>query len=250
MRDGFDHHARQPESSCATISIIMRNGFNRQVDYAVFVFLSSTLYIARLGLQNVWSFSGRLNRGGVCAKMILYSSARGRYDLRMAKGVHMARQNTKRQTTEKTNAGGYSRVIDIEEAQRIRREKRAAAAKGRKKAVPAPKPVPEPIVAESAVEPVRTGNGALGRVICLLLAVAMLVLIVISGIRILDLKAEAEEAKRALAISMEEKADLEQELAMLHDPAYIEAQARERLRMIKDGETLYIFEDPQEDTTQ
>jgi hypothetical protein len=31
---------------------------------------------------------------------------------------------------------------------------------------------------------------------------------------------------------------------MVSDPEYIEEQARERLRMVKKGETMYVFEDP------
>jgi cell division protein FtsB len=153
----------------------------------------------------------------------------------------MARQNAKKQT----GGDSYSRVIDIEEAQRLRRERRAAAVAGRKKAVTTREAEPE-----SAAEVARVGNGAARRLIYLLIALVMLGLICMAGLRILDLKAEVADAERKLALNTEEKARLEKELAMLNDPTYIEAQAREHLRMIKNGETLYVFADPQEDNTR
>jgi cell division protein FtsB len=152
----------------------------------------------------------------------------------------MARQSAKRQTEEKTRAGSQSRVIDIEEAQRRRKARRAAAAKGRKRAA----------ATASVAEATRGGWTAGRRLIYVLITLVVLAFVVISGLRILDLKADEASAERSRALMIEEKARLEKELAMLNDPAYIEAQAREQLRMIKKDETLYVSEDSKEDNSQ
>jgi cell division protein FtsB len=161
--------------------------------------------------------------------------------LTVTRGFLMARQGARRQIDEKARMGNKSRVIDIEEAQRQRRERRVAATKGRTRPTMAPEPV---------AEAVSAGWTAGKRLIYAVAVLVVLALVVISGIRILDLKAEAVTAERALEVTMEEKARLEKELTMLNDPAYIEAQAREQLRMTKKDETLYVFEDSEEDNSQ
>ena len=158
----------------------------------------------------------------------------------------MARQNTHK-TRYEVNPSGSSgaRVIDIEEAQRLRRERRMIAA--RKKRRPE-----KPTEAEVAVaaETARRSWTAGKRIVYILVAVAILAMGGVSGMHILDLKAEAKEADVALQQQLEQKSKLEEELSVVSDPSYIETQARERLRMIKDGETLYVFDEPEEDNSQ
>ncbi|MDR2157047.1 MAG: septum formation initiator family protein [Clostridiales Family XIII bacterium] len=154
-----------------------------------------------------------------------------------SKGECMAGAGAKRRSEDRVKAGGTSRVIDIEEAQRIRKEKRISAAKTRKRVVAAETPVTDVAVGKS---------GAAVRWICLIAILLALLSMFLSGIRILDLRAEAAKAERLLALRTEEKTRLEKELAALNDPEYIEAQAREQLGMIKNDETLYVMEDEKE----
>jgi cell division protein FtsB len=129
----------------------------------------------------------------------------------------------------------------MEEAQRQRRARRAVATKGKKR--------PE-MVPASVAEATSGGWTAGKRLIYALVVLVVFVFVVISGIHVLDLKAEAVVAESALAATVEKKARLEKELTMLNDPAYIETQIREQLRMIKKDETLYVLGDSKEDAGQ
>ncbi|MDR0356935.1 MAG: septum formation initiator family protein [Clostridiales Family XIII bacterium] len=149
----------------------------------------------------------------------------------------MARQNAKRQSVVRPDTGAQSRVIDIEEAQRLRRKRRAETTKRKRTEV----------LTLPSDNSERKSRSSGRRVVYLLVVIVMLTLSAISGVRILDLKAEESKAERALAIKTEEKARLEKELAMLNDPEYVEAQARAQLRMIKKDEVLYVIDDPAED---
>ena len=65
------------------------------------------------------------------------------------------------------------------------------------------------------------------------------------AVRIAALKAEEARAAVELEAAREKKAQLENELEHIDDPAYIEQQARTRLRMVKPGEIYYVL--PEED---
>jgi cell division protein FtsB len=84
------------------------------------------------------------------------------------------------------------------------------------------------------------------------ITVAVIILAVFAFIsvrEIQDLKKDSEASKAELALKQEQKANLESELAGMDDPSYIEKQARERLRMVKPGEIIYIYkasESPEE----
>ncbi|MDR1067647.1 MAG: septum formation initiator family protein, partial [Clostridiales Family XIII bacterium] len=81
------------------------------------------------------------------------------------------------------------------------------------------------------------------RRVVIIAAVAVLAVFVTLSVReIRDLKKDAAGAKTELALKQEQKENLEAELANIKDPEYIEKQARERLRMVKPGETIYIYE--------
>jgi cell division protein FtsB len=161
-------------------------------------------------------------------------------------GVAVARQNTHKTKYEVTPAGSSgARVIDIEEAQRLRRERRMAIARKRRRAE-------KPTEAEIAVatETARRSWISGKRIVYILISIAILAMGGASGLHILDLQAESRDAEAALQQQLELKGKLEEELSLVSDPSYIETQARERLRMIKGGETLYVFDEPEEDNSQ
>jgi cell division protein FtsB len=73
---------------------------------------------------------------------------------------------------------------------------------------------------------------------------AVLILLVMAGVhavRIMDMNAAGARAAAEFDAAQDKKARLESELAHIDDPAYIEQQARTRLRMIKPGEIYYVL---------
>ncbi|MDR2355369.1 MAG: septum formation initiator family protein [Clostridiales Family XIII bacterium] len=80
---------------------------------------------------------------------------------------------------------------------------------------------------------------------------ALLFLLVMAStyaVRIVALKADEARATAEFEAALEEKARLESELEHIDDPAYIEQQARTRLRMVKPGELYYVL--PERDGTE
>jgi cell division protein FtsB len=135
---------------------------------------------------------------------------------------------------EKRDAYTKTDVINIEEAQRERREKRAQALKVRRRKVKVAK-----VEAEKARRSFITGR----RLILVSVTVAVVFFVGSSVFRIIDLKTQEEKATELLKVKTEQQARLEGELLMLKDKEYIEEQARERLGMVKPGEVVYVFDD-------
>ena len=153
----------------------------------------------------------------------------------------MARKDDKTEYTPNNPIGEVEHAMEIEEAQRIRREKRNSnispkAARKRKEAL-------EHEGEENARKTFVVGR----RLTFGIVTTALVVLIAISGLNIMELRADDAAAEEALVQKQEEKTRLENEYAMINDLEYIEAQARERLKMIKPGEKLYIFDNQEED---
>jgi len=135
-------------------------------------------------------------------------------------------------------------VIDIEEAQRIRRERRAEimeSSKYRKRR----KHAEAMASARAARKSFTSGR----RLLFLLIAIFIACIVIIAGSRINSLQQKQAEAHRDYKMKTEQRDRLENELAAVNDPEYIEAQARERLHMIKRGEILYIIENDKEDNS-
>jgi cell division protein FtsB len=159
-------------------------------------------------------------------------------------GAGVARNSSARK--QRTSGGRDSvygnGVIDIEEAQRLRREKREQSSNFRKRKASAlePEPVYDEIAVEDLVAPVKRMSFG-KKLISIVIAVVLLVFIGVSFLHTIELKQEQKTAESALAEKQLEKKKLERELAHINDPEYVEEQARERLRMIKNGETLYVF---------
>jgi cell division protein FtsB len=71
-----------------------------------------------------------------------------------------------------------------------------------------------------------------------------LVLLILAGVyavRIVALKTNEARVTAEFEAAMDKKARLESELQHIDDPAYIEQQARTRLRMVKPGEIYYVL---------
>ncbi|MDR3072293.1 MAG: septum formation initiator family protein [Clostridiales Family XIII bacterium] len=135
-----------------------------------------------------------------------------------------------------------SSIIDMEEAQRTRRQLSYATKKGYVSVresenwaqdLPDDQPVPK-----EKRKRLLTGK----RILCLGIVIATIALISFPIFKVHGLRQEEAEAIKTLNAKEEKKERLERELSMVTDPKYIETQARETLRMIKAGETLYIFE--------
>lgn len=87
----------------------------------------------------------------------------------------------------------------------------------------------------------------------LTLALALIVMLVFLGItagRIISLKNEQKAVEEEKAAKVAEKKRLQRELKRINNPEYIEQQAMERLRMIRKGETLYVFPEAEEDNSE
>jgi cell division protein DivIC len=79
-----------------------------------------------------------------------------------------------------------------------------------------------------------------------LTALIFLVIFTIIGfamVNIVSLKMQEAEAATLNQKLLQERERLKAELALVDNPLYIEQQARMKLRMIKPGETLYVFPD-------
>jgi cell division protein FtsL len=132
-------------------------------------------------------------------------------------------------------------VIDIEEAQRIRRERRADAVTARRTGVRNER---------KQAERSRTSFKS-GRRLLYLACIAVCIMGAVFAVsRVSALTNEKAEADKMLNQKMNQQVRLESELAVITTPEYIEEQARERLGMIKKGERLYVFNDTKEDNSQ
>ena len=132
-------------------------------------------------------------------------------------------------------------IIDIDKAQAYRREKRLEAMKASKRRERRDHDTPDG----------KRKSFITGKSLVYIAILAFIITIgMISGAKVISLQAEAREAKTTLNAVAAEKAQLEKEFAMANDPGYIEDQARDKLRMIMKGETLYVFSAQEEDNSQ
>lgn len=80
----------------------------------------------------------------------------------------------------------------------------------------------------------------LGVVIVVVAVIAALAFGVLS---VITLKKEQHDMRQQAEELEAEKAQLEKDLSQINDPANLEEQARDQLRLIKEGEFLYVFPD-------
>ena len=131
-----------------------------------------------------------------------------------------------------------SQVIDIEEARKKRQEKR-------QKQQQRTRQREEMMPKRTARASVKAGRRKKH------LTYAVVILAIIAAIsmsiwNIFALKAEFNEAKQQNQQLMEEKAALEQQLKDSSKASFIEDEARQQLRMVKPGETVFMV--PNQDT--
>lgn len=130
-----------------------------------------------------------------------------------------------------------SQVIDMEEARKQRLAKRRAE---REK---------EEAKAKHAARQKTRGKMAIRRnrnrrrLMIGLIVVLIGGLILLSLLNIISLKKEQHDVKAQREAYEEEKESLTKELEKTNDLSNIEEQARDQLRLIKKGETIYIFPD-------
>jgi Septum formation initiator. len=135
-----------------------------------------------------------------------------------------------------------SQIIEIEEAQRMRKQKREEdITEGRLKK----KKTKKDLDKKSKSKMSR------GKKITAAVVVAFSVsLLGFYGMKLIDLSVEKSKAIDILEQKQIEKESLEKEFAMVNDPEYIEAQARDRFHMLKEGEILYVFPPKETDNSQ
>ncbi len=131
-----------------------------------------------------------------------------------------------------------SQVIDIDEARRKRQEKRKKQQRQAKE-----QEIGRSRTVRASIKAGRRKRKALYAVIIL----AIIAAIGMSVANIVSLKAEQKEVKEEQKQLLEEKEQLEKQLKQSGKPAYIEDAAREMLRMVNPGETIYIVDLPQEE---
>lgn len=140
------------------------------------------------------------------------------------------RKRTKEQNEKRRK--GRSQIIEIEDAQRRRKEKRVELLKREKISRRREK------AAAKASRPKMSGSKKL--MVGGVLALAVLAF-VFNGYRIVNLNLDKAVYENAYEEKLAEKARLETELTQVDDPAYIEQEARDRFHMLREGETLYIY---------
>ena len=128
-----------------------------------------------------------------------------------------------------------SQVIDMEEARRQRLEKRRA--EREKEELKAKESARQKTRGKMAIRRSRNRRRALIGIVVVLIGVA----IAFTVIHIASLKKEQSDVKAQKEELEKEKQQLMKELEDIGDLQNLEEQARDQLRLIKKGETIYIF---------
>lgn len=125
-----------------------------------------------------------------------------------------------------------NQVIDIEAARQERRERRklSVAARPQKRKAPAGKPTRRQVI-----------KSLRRKLVYGMIFVVIALIIGASVYNVISLKMEEAAAEEQLSALEAEKEALKEELSHVGSNDYIEQQAREQLRMIMPGETLYVL---------
>lgn len=154
----------------------------------------------------------------------------------------------KSETKKETNG---SHVIDIEEAQESRRKKRQQDAANKRRQKRKEEREKQDAIRQANTPEKRKKKRkkqiTTKRILLIIIILAILAFLGITIFQIAKLKIELNEAITEKEQRQAEKVKLEKELELINDPEYIEEQARERLRMARQGEIVFIF--PEEDET-
>ena len=126
-----------------------------------------------------------------------------------------------------------SRVIDIDKAREERKSKRVLAESKKKKRLR--------MIPHGGVSRRRSTQALRKKSVYLIIAVVLLIIIGVSVYNLVSLKMEQAKVNADYAALVKEKAQLKEELSNVDSDEYIEQKAREELKMILPGETLYII---------
>lgn len=132
-----------------------------------------------------------------------------------------------------------SQVIDIEEARRKRQEKR-------KKQQIRSQQQEEMAQKRAAVKSRVKAGRRKKHITYAVIILAIIAAIGVSAINIISLKAEYNEALAEKEQLTEQKESMEQQLKDSTKDKYVEKEARQQLRMVKPGETVFMV--PNQDT--
>ena len=130
-----------------------------------------------------------------------------------------------------------SQVIDMEQARRQRLEKRRA--EREKEEAKAKESARQKTRGKMAIRRNRNRR----RLMIGIVVMVIIGLISFTVINIISLKKEQHDMKEQKQELQDEKEQLEKELEQANDLKNLEEQARDQLRLIKPGETIYIFPD-------
>lgn len=132
-----------------------------------------------------------------------------------------------------------ARVIDIDKAREERRSKRVIAESKKKKR--------QRVTPAAGASHRRSTQALRKRSIYLIIAVILFVIIGVSVYNLVSLKMEQAKVNEDYAALIKEKAQLKEELSNVDSDEYVEQKAREELKMILPGETLYIISHGEKD---
>ena len=131
-----------------------------------------------------------------------------------------------------------SKIIDMEQA---RQERQRTRMKDETRQQSRTEASPETAARQSSRKlKLRKRKQIRRRIIFAVLALVLIVGAVSFG-RIVMLKHELRQAEKQQEIYQKEKEQLEKEMEEINDLDHLEEQARDQMRLIKPGETLYIF---------
>jgi len=109
---------------------------------------------------------------------------------------------------------------------------------------PADEAAAQPVPLWRGLLPDAAGNRRIFRVAVLLSILAFLAVLLVPTVRAyLGQRSQIEDLRGQVAAQQRSVADLQAEKQRWQDPAYIEQQARERLKFVKPGETSYTVID-------
>lgn len=190
--------------------------------YFLDMYFHNTVTVSLLQLLWAHNFSRNpilFGRGLIVEKNLLW------YNLCMGKN---------RRSTEFRNS---SRVIDMEEARKKRQEKRQA--EREKEERKAKRALKEQSRGKTAIRKKRNRR----RVIIAAVVVLIFTVIGFYVYNIVSLKMEQQDVENQRTELEAEKKQLEKQLKDVKDKENLEEQARSQLRLIKPGESLYLFDD-------
>jgi cell division protein FtsB len=148
-----------------------------------------------------------------------------------------------------TSISKGGRIIEMEEAQKHRRDKRnqnLETSKLKKRETKVKERRKIKLIEKKSRRKLSAGKKLVIAVIFLIAVTAL----GFSGYKIVNLKLAEAEVTDTYEAKVSEKKKLEREYSMVNDPKYIEKQARERFNMIIEGEILYIYPEAQGDNSQ